>query len=85
MKCLEKQNYNEAILYLAGGFMAFWFLPIFFPTAGYFFSGLIFLAPINDVIEKNPEISSVSGGGIVIIIISGFMAFMSAVAFFGLV
>jgi hypothetical protein len=60
-------------------------LPDFFPTAGYFISGLIFLAPIGDVLKKNPEISSVSGGGIVIIIISGFMAFMSAVVFFGLV
>jgi hypothetical protein len=82
---LEKQNNNEAILWLAGGFMAFWFLADFAGSIGYLVSGLIFSLTIGYVVEGKSNVSELTGGGLAIVIISGLMAFMSLVAWLGLV
>jgi len=82
---LEKQNNNEAILWLAVGFMLFWFLADFAGSRGYLVSGLVFLTPIGYVVEGKSNASELTGGGLAIVIISGLMAFMSFVAWLGLV
>ena len=78
----KKEKFNASVLYLIGGFLAFWFLPDFFPVAGYFFAGFLFLASIGSYFESISDLSEITGGGFVVIFVNGLMIIMSAFAFF---